>query len=402
MPRTLSKLTDSYLRSDRLKSGRHSDGGGLYLNVSTTGAKSWLFMWVRGGKRREMGMGNYPAISLAKARTQAAGNRTSVLDGRDPIAERSREADPSFGDCADAFLGSLEGSWRNDKHRAQWRMTLTVYCEKIRGRRVSEIGTGDVLTVLQPIWRDKPETASRLRGRIERVLDYATARGWRNGENPARWRGHLKSILPPRVMLSRGHHAAMPYADVPIFMTRLAQSEAMAARALELLILTAARSGEVLGARWSEIDLEARLWTIPAVRMKAAREHRIPLSNPAIAILGPLHEVRTSDFVFPGQRSGRPLSASAMEMLLRRLKSDQYTAHGFRSAFRDWVGDMTNFPREIAEAALAHRIGDATELAYRRGDAIEKRRELMTRWNEFLAGSSGSVVKFPLKSGGNG
>lgn len=384
MTRTLGKLTDSYLRSDRLRSGRHSDGGGLYLNVSPGGAKSWLFMWVRSGKRREMGMGGYPAVSLAMARARAAESRTLVAEGRDPIAERSRQAEPSFGNCADSFLASLEGSWRNDKHRSQWRMTLTTYCQQIRAKRVSEISTEDVLAVLQPIWRTKPETASRLRGRIERVLDFATARGWRAGENPARWRGHLKSILPPRGVLSRGHHAAMPYRDVPGFVSRLQKSEATAARALEFLILTAARSNEVLGAKWSEIDLGIRVWIIPAARMKAAREHRVPLCDRALGILKELRESRVSEYVFPGQKAGRPLSASAMEMLLRRLHADQFTTHGFRSAFRDWAGDQTPFPREVAEAALAHRVGDATEQAYRRADALEKRRALMDTWQAFL------------------
>jgi integrase len=383
MARTLNKLSDRYLRSDGLTAGRYSDGGGLYLNVSPTGAKSWLFMWVREGKRREMGMGGFPAVSLAKARSQATSNRELVAAGRDPIAERAKEAEPTFGECAELFVSSMEHAWRNEKHRAQWRMTLDEYCPKMRSRKVSAIGTDDVLGALQPIWQSKPETASRLRGRIERVLDFAAARGWRTGENPARWRGHLKSVLPPRVVLSRGHHAAMPYADVPAFVGRLRELEAMAARALEFLILTAARSGEVLNAQWDEIDLDARLWTIPAHRMKASREHRVPLSDRAAELLSPLREARMSEHVFPGQKRGRPLSASAMEMLLRRMKADQYTSHGFRSAFRDWVGDRTHFPREVAEAALAHRVGDATELAYRRADALDKRRELMEAWAKY-------------------
>jgi integrase len=391
MARSFNKLSDTYLRSGTLKVGRHSDGGGLYLNVSPSGTKSWLFMWVVAGKRREMGLGPYPAISLAKARNRASTCRTQLEDGLDPIAERDREAEPTFGKCADLFLESMEASWRNDKHRAQWRMTLDIYCEPIRGKRVSSIDTEDVLKVLKPLWSTKPETASRLRGRIERVLDFAAARGWRNSENPARWRGHLKSVLPARVVLSRGHHAAMPYDDVPAFVAKLRNAAAMAARALEFLILTAARSGEALGATWAEIDLGARAWTIPALRMKAAREHRVPLSDRAVAILTQLAEARVSEFVFPGQKPGRPLSATAMEMLLRRMKADQYTVHGFRSAFRDWAGDETQFQREVAEAALAHRVGDATERAYRRADALEKRRELMKAWERFCQGG-GPVV----------
>jgi integrase len=341
-----------------------------------------------------MGLGSYPAVSLAKARTIAARHRETVAEGRDPIVERGRNNQSTFGECVRLFLDSMEHQWRNEKHRAQWRMTLTEHAKLLTERQVASIGTEDVLAVLRPIWQSKPETASRLRGRIERVLDFAAAQGWRSSENPARWRGHLKSILPPRAKDTRGHHAAMPYADVPGFVARLAESEAMAARALEFLILTAARSGEALGARWQEIDFKECRWVIPATRMKAARDHRVPLSDRALAILKPLHEARVSEFVFAGQRPGRPLSASAMEMLLRRLKADQYTVHGFRSAFRDWTGDRTAFPREIAEAALAHRVGDATELAYRRNDALDKRRKLMEAWAQYCATGTGKVIPF--------
>lgn len=395
MARTLHKLTDAKAKS-ALKPGRHSDGGGLYLNVTPTGSKSWVFMWVRDGKRREMGLGAYPVVSLAAARKKAQECREDVAAGRDPIAERAKEAEPSFGECADRFLASMEASWRNEKHRAQWRMTLTEYCKPIQSKRVSQIGTDDVLKVLQPIWGSKPETASRLRGRIERVLDYARAKGWRNGENPALWRGHLKNILPPRQKLTRGHHAAMPYRDVPAFMKRLRNADAMAARALEFLILTASRSGEVYGAKWSELDLEAGIWTVPAERMKAGKEHRVPLSRQALALVKKLHELRMSDYVLPGHRPKCPLSSSAMEMLLRRMKVEAFTVHGFRSAFRDWAGDETTFPREIAEAALAHRVGDATELAYRRADALSKRKKLMQAWADYLDREK-SVAVVPFK-----
>ena len=252
--------------------------------------------------------------------------------------------------------------------------------------------TRDVLKVLSPIWLTKSETASRLRGRIERVLDFAKVRGWRTGDNPALWRGHLKSILPARQRLARGHHAAMPYRDVPAFLQALQGKEALAARALEYLILTAARSGEVLGATWEEIDFDAAVWTVPAARMKAGREHRVPLSARAVAILKALHEVRISDFIFPGQAKGRPLSGMAFEMLMRRMKADAFTPHGFRSAFRDWAGDATSFPREVAEQALAHRVGDATERAYRRADALEKRRRLMVAWADYCGTVRGGNV----------
>jgi len=380
----LNKLTDAKVKSTALAKGRYSDGGGLYLNVAKAGSKSWLFMWVRDGKRVELGLGGYPAVTLAAARTRAERCRELVAQGIDPRAEREQPATPTFAACVDQFLGSMEGAWRNEKHRAQWRMTLTVYAEPIANRLVSEIGTDEVLAVLNPVWRTKPETASRLRGRLERVLDFAKARGWRTGENPALWRGHLKSILPPRQKLSRGHHAAMPYSEVPAFMKRLAGSEAMAARALEFLILTGGRSGEVLNATWDEVDLEAGVWTIPAARMKAGKLHRVPLSRQAAELLARLSAHKLSDYVFPGFREGRPLSPTAMEMLLRRMKSDEYTAHGFRSAFRDWAGDQSDYPREVAEAALAHRVGDATEQAYRRSDALERRRGLMQEWADYV------------------
>jgi integrase len=397
MARAQSKLTDTECRAAS-KPGMLGDGGGLYLDVKPSGAKSWAFIWKVGGKRREMGLGGYPSVKLAKARKLAAVCREAVAEGRDPIAERKKEAEPTFGECADKFLASMEGQWRNAKHRAQWRITLTQYAAPLSGLKVSAIGTDDVLRVLNPIWQSLPETASRLRGRIERVLDFAKVRGWRSGENPALWRGHLKSILPARHRLTRGHYAAMPYRDVPGFMQRLRGLEAMSARALEFLILTAARSGEVLGACWSEFDLDAAIWAVPAARMKAGKEHRVPLSPTALAIVVDLHEVRTSDYVFPGHAKGKPLSNMAFAQQLQRMKVHQYTPHGFRSAFRDWAGDTTSFPRDVAEQALAHRVGDATELAYRRADALEKRRKLMAAWAGYCETKGGNVV--PMLRGG--
>ncbi|HEV7255716.1 MAG TPA: integrase arm-type DNA-binding domain-containing protein [Mesorhizobium sp.] len=384
MARALNKLTDTACKA-AVATGLLGDGGGLYLNVKPTGAKSWAFIWRDGAKRREMGLGAYPAVKLARARALAADCRTAVAEGRDPIAERRKEEEPTFDECAAKFLDSMEGQWRNAKHRAQWRMTLDVYAGNLSKVKVSKVSTADVLAVLTPIWKDKPETASRLRGRIERVLDFAKARGWRSGENPALWRGHLKNVLPARQKLTRGHHAAMPYRDVPAFMERLREADTLAARALELVILTATRSGEALNASWSEFDLDSALWVIPAHRMKAGKEHRVPLSASALALLKGLHEVRTSPHVFPSLKPTgegklpKPLSNMAMEMLLRRMKAD-VTVHGFRSAFRDWAGDETHFPRDVAEQALAHRVGDATEQSYRRADALEKRRQLMAAW----------------------
>ena len=295
----------------------------------------------------------------------------------------------------------MEGQWRNDKHRYQWRQTLGAYCEPIRGKPVAALTTEDVLMVLQPIWVNKNETASRLRGRIELVLDFAKAKGWRSADNPARWRGHLKNILPARKRSSKRHLAAMPYNDVPAFVQRLRGTEALAARALEFAILTAGRTSEVLNATWSEIDFELCQWTIPAHRMKAGEEHVVPLSEAAISLLRPLFDARTSEFVFPGQKSGRPLSSMAMEMLLRRMKVDNATVHGFRSSFRDWCGGETNFPREVAEAALAHKVGNVVEQAYRRGKAIEKRRKLMEAWAAYCESrEAGSVVT--LQGAGKG
>lgn len=393
MARAINKLTDTECKATA-KPGMLGDGGGLYLNVKPSGAKSWAFIWKQNGKRNEMGLGAYPAIKLAKARALAIECRESVAEGRNPIAERKKDAVPNFGDCADMFLASMEGQWRNEKHRAQWRMTLAQYALPLRAKPVSDVSTDDVLKVLTPIWQSKAETASRLRGRIERVLDYAKARGWRTGENPALWRGHLKNILPARQKLTRGHYAAMPYRDVPAFMKQLPSKDAMAARGLEFLILTAARSGEVLGATWQEFDFENAVWTVPAKRMKAGKEHRVPLPPRALAIVKALYETPISDFVFPGQKPNRPLSGMAFEMLMRRMKADAFTVHGFRSAFRDWAGDETQFSRDVAEQALAHRVGDATEQAYRRADALEKRRRLMEEWAHHCTSiAGGNVVK---------
>ncbi len=392
MSRAIQKLSAVTCKALK-KPGRHSDGDGLYLNISKAGSKSWVFMWTRNDVRREMGLGSYPRVSLAAARAKAEECHSFIEAGKDPIAERDKEAVPIFAECVEIFLATKASEWQNAKHRAQWRMTLTEYCKPISAMKISEISTNDVLKVLNPIWQDRQETASRLRGRIERVLDFAKVKGWRTGENPALWRGNLKNVLPARQKLSRSHHAAMDYVDVPAFLKRVSNADAMPARALEFLILTAARTGEVLGTQWSEIDFARAIWTAPAARMKAKETHRVPLSDRAIEILQTLNETRVSDFVFPGQRPNRPLSAMSMPMLLRRLKVEDATVHGFRSSFRDWCGEETHFPREIAEAALAHKIGNEVERAYRRGDALEKRRKLMQAWADYCASTdSGNVV----------
>jgi integrase len=288
----------------------------------------------------------------------------------------------------------MRPSWRNRKHAVQWERSLRHDAAPLRRLPVDKITTDDVLSVLKPLWNAKPETASRLRGRIERVLDAAKAQGLRTAENPARWRGHLDQLLPRRQKLPHGHHAAMPYGNLPAFMSSLMAREATAARALEFAILTAARSGEALGARWDEFDLKDAIWTVPAGRMKGGREHRVPLAPRALEIAQAMHEARISDFVFPGQKPGKPLSAMTLTLVLRRMKVDGVTVHGFRSAFRDWAAECTHVSNEVCEAALAHAIENKVEAAYRRGDLFGKRRQLMDAWATYCAAPKGKVVAF--------
>jgi integrase len=380
------------------KPGRHADGGGLYLKIDKGGAKRWTFMFERAGKQREAGLGSANAVSLGKARDLAIAFRAALADGDDPIKARqagraAQEGRKTFGQVAESFLEAKAHGWRNAKHRAQWRMTLETYAASMWRLPVDLIDVAAVLECLRPVWQSKPETASRLRGRIESVLDAARVQGLRPGENPARWKGNLDHVLPPPRKLARGHHAAMGYKDVPTFMKRLSGHDSVAAMALRFLILTAGRTGEVLGAAWQEIDLDAKLWTVPAARMKGGREHRVPLYGQALKIIEKLAEVRTGEFVFPGQKAGKLLSSMALEMVMRRMKIEGATVHGFRSSFRDWAGDQTSFPREVIEAALAHAIGDKTEAAYRRSDALEKRRKLMDAWAAFLTDDSDNVLK---------
>ncbi len=360
--------------------GRHSDGGGLYLFIDEKGRRRWIFMYVRNGKRTELGLGSGRDLSLANARAEASRLREILAVGGDPKAERAKDDYiPTFGECADAYVEAMKPSWRNAKHAAQWTMTLTKYAKRMRGKPVNEIATQDVLDVLQALWKRTPETAERLRGRIENVLDAAKAKGHRSGENPARWRGHLDQLLPKRQRLSHGHHAALPYDAMPDFMADLRGRPAIAARALEFAILTATRSGEVLGAQWDEIDTEKKVWAIPAARMKAGREHRVPLSPRAMEIVKAMATMGTEGYLFPGPKPKTPLSSMAMAMLLRRMKA-QITVHGFRSTFRDWASETTGFSHEVCEMALAHTIANKAEAAYRRGDLFDKRRKLMEAW----------------------
>lgn len=400
MPKLAARLSDRQVRAIKAD-GLHACGDGLYLEIDGD-AKRWHFRYQVAGKRRAMGLGSLAEVTLKAAREAIDDARRVIRNGQDPIEARrvERTTIPTFGAFADDLIASLEGGFTNDKHRYQWHQTLgDAYCKPIRGKLISDIETADVLTVLKPIWQAKQETASRLRGRIEKVLDAAKARGLRAGENPARWRGHLANLLPRRQKLAvRGHQPALPFDEVPGFVARLRERDAIAARALEFLILTAARAGEVFGATWGEIDLAAMVWSISASRMKARKPHRVPLTARCAAILEAMARWRTSDdpkaYVFPGGRAGRPLSNMAFKSLLLRMGETSFVPHGFRSSFRDWCGECTPFPREVAEAALAHIVGNSVEQAYRRGDALEKRRELMTAWASFVEPKAENVVTF--------
>jgi integrase len=378
-----------------IKNGRHADGGGLYLSISPNGGRRWVFLYRWHGKPTEIGFGSARDVTLARARELASQARAKLAEGINPKDARRPSGGSTFGECADRVIEAMRPSWRNATHATQWQMTLRDYAAPLRRLPVDRITTDDVLSVLKPLWNDKLETASRLRGRIERVLDAAKAQGLRSGENPARWRGHLDQLLPKRQRLARGHHAAMNYSDVPVFMSDLQARQATAAVALEFAILTAARSGEVRGARWEEIDLDRAVWTVPPRRMKGGREHRVPLSQRARNIVNTMYEGRDSDFVFAGQKPGRPLSVQTFLRLLSRMKIEGVTVHGFRSAFRDWAAECTNFPNEVCEAALAHSIGNQVEAAYRRGDLFDKRRKLMDAWAVYCTTSkTGKIVAF--------
>jgi integrase len=369
--------------------GQHRVSRNLYLQVTPTGTRSWLFRYMLAGKARWLGLGPTDLVTLAEARAKATAWRRRLLEGGDPLEDRRAARARTVADsltfqvCAERYIDAHQASWRNGKHRAQWKATLATYVYPVLGALpVAAVDTGLVMQVLEPIWQAKPETASRVRGRIETVLDWASARGHRNGDNPARWRGHLQRLLPARAALAPvKHHKALPYAEVPAFMAALRQQAGTAARCLELTILTAARTGEAIGARWSEVDLEAKLWRVPAGRMKGGREHVVPLSGPALEILAALP--RSGEHLFEGARSGRPISNMAMDMLLRRMGQGAITVHGFRSSFRDWAAEQTTYPNHVVEMALAHAIGDKVEAAYRRGDLMAKRQRLMRDWGRY-------------------
>jgi len=405
MPRKAKELSPLEVRR-LMRPGRWSVGGvdGLALQVTSTGARSWVLRVTVAGKQREMGLGNFPTVSLADARDKARQHRSLVAEGIDPISARraavvaaaaDRNSQKTFAEVAEQYIVQHRKAWKNEKHGAQWTSSLKMYAEPIIGSMpVRMVTSADVIRVLEPIWGDKTETATRVRSRMELILDFAAARGLREGLNPARWRGNLDAALPKPSKVSKvQHHAALEVDHVAAFMRRLRTQQGMGARALEFAVLTAARSGEVRRATWSEFDLPAAVWTVPAIRMKSGRVHRVPLSKWALKLLRALPGGRAPhDLVFPGLRGA--LSDMSLTAVLRRMDV-RVTAHGFRSTFRDWASERTSYPGEVAEMALSHAVGDKVEAAYRRGDLFEKRISLMNDWASFLA----KPVRAPLRKG---
>lgn len=382
------KLTESGIRT-LTQPGVYGDGDGLWLRVHKGGSRNWVFIWRRRDERREIGLGGHGTgtapVSLKLAREKADTIREALARGEDP-RPRQPKKELTFAEAMEAVLELKAQESRNAKHRQQWEMTLREYAKPLHPLPVRSISVDDVVSCLTPHWTERPETADRLRSRIGIVLDYAKARGLRTGDNPAAWRGNLDKLLPRQKKLSRGHHAALDYHDVPAVMKALRNGSSTSARALEFMVLTAGRSGEVRGATWDEIDMEKALWVIPASRMKAGAEHRVPLPARAVEILRERAAVRSGDLIFEGEREGRPISDTALVKSLRQAAPKKAaTQHGFRSSFRDWAGDMTSYPREVCESALAHTI-QGVEAAYRRKDALEKRRALMSEWGRFCAG----------------
>lgn len=401
-PRTLHRLGNARKVDATRGSGRYADGGGLYLVVTPTGTRNWMFRYRErgaGGKRHELGLGGYPDVTLAVARDKAARHRAMIESGNDPYAEKrnARAANsrkiPTFEQVLDMLIASRQAAWKNAKHKNQWRNSVVQHAGKLLDLDVGRVETSHVLEVLEPIWGVIPETASRVRNRIENTLDYARSKGFRTGENPARWRGHLQHVLTKRSKLTRGHFESMPYAEVPAFYQGLQMVPSMSARALEVLILCVSRTSEVTEIPWTEVQLQIATWAIPGKRMKGGLEHRVPLPPRAVKILRQLEKVKVGPFVFPAQRNPEsPLSNMALEALLRRMGVKPYTVHGFRSSFRTWAGEKTNYPREVIEACLAHKIGEnPVEGAYLKTTYFDKRRRLLEEWANFLATDKGSV-----------
>lgn len=408
MARGVEKLKALSVARLSKKPGLYNDGAGLCLRVTPPSACSWVLRYMLDGKAREMGLGRYPDISLAEARLMAAEARKLKATGIDPITNREAvrtkgrlEAARSvtFRYCAESYIAAQKPSWKNAKHADQWAATLETYAMPLMADLpVQSIDIGMVHKVLEPIWSSKTETASRVRGRIESILDWATVREFRTGDNPARWKGHLESLFPARSKVQKvKHHPALPYTQMGAFMASLKAQEGNGALAMQFTILTAARTREVTEAKWKEFDLDAGVWTIPDTRMKAGREHRVPLPKAALAILRVRQKSGDkSPFVFPGSKQGKSISNMAMLQTLRRMERDDLTVHGFRSTFRDWAAEQTAFAREVAEAALAHTIGDKVEAAYRRGDLFEKRRKLMDAWATYCGTAKADAKVIPI------
>lgn len=409
MARTANKLTARQVET-MTKPGKYADGNGLYLQIAAGGSKSWLVRYMRDGKARAMGLGPVAVVPLSTAREKTLEAQRTIREGLDPIEARQAQKQEralaeakaiTFRKAAEQYIAAHRSGWKNAKHAAQWTSTLETYAYPVIGNlSIAAIDTGLVLKIVEPIWQTKTETATRVRSRIENILDWATVRGYRQGDNPARWRGHLEKSLPARSKVRKvKHHAALPYQEIAAFMVDLRAREAVAARALEFAILTAARSGEVLNASWSEFDLDAGVWTIPADRMKAEVEHNVPLSDRAVQIIKQMGEdFGKTGFVFPGQKPERPLSGMAFAMILRRMDRADITAHGFRSTFRDWVAEQTAYARDVAEMALAHTVANKTEAAYRRGNMFDKRKRLMTDWADYCALPNAAATVTPIRS----
>jgi integrase len=381
--------------------GKYEDGGGLRIVVSHTGSKQWVMRYTIAGKRREAGLGSYPIVSLECARKKAIDYREKVVQGIDPLEVKpvAPPDKPTFTHCAALFIKHHRRGWKNRKHGRQWVSTLKTYVRPVIGNRpVDEIGTEEILQILTPIWISKNETAKRVQGRIENILDYAAARKWRDANNPARWRGHLdKLLLSPNKIQNVRHHPAMPYDMVAAFMAELRANTSISSYALQWLILTATRTSETLQGKWEEIDLKTQIWTIPSERMKAKRPHRVPLTDPAMAILDVSPRVAGNPYLFPGSRYSKPLSNMALLQLMRGMgygvggnKAD-YVPHGFRSSFRDWAGEVSSFPHDVCEMALAHVIENKAEAAYRRGDLFAKRRRMMQEWADHILSNKKSI-----------
>lgn len=381
----IHRLTAAKVAALRTR-GLHNDGGCLCFRVAPGGSRGWIFRYTRDGRRHDMGLGPFPQYTLAEAREKAAEIRRMLARGVDPIGalQASRTTSSSsatFDQCAAAYVAAHEASWRSVRHALEWKKTLERYVSPVLGRLpVTSVTTEHVLSVLMPMWQTKRVTASRVRGRIEVVLAYATARGWRTGENVARWENHLDQLLPSTGR-NVSHHDTMGYAAIPAFLMRLRMQDNMRARALEFLVYTAARTAEVIGATWDEINPNSGTWVVPASRMKGEREHRVPLSGPALEVVRWAAGIQHSGHVFPG-RSGGPLGTTSLRDILR-IADGAGTVHGIRSAFRDWCAERTDFPREVAEAALAHAVPNPVEAAYRRSDLFERRRQLMADWAAF-------------------